>query len=414
MSAIEYRKFICRACGLVYDEAVGDEDGGLAAGTRFEDIPDDWACPLCGVGKADFEPYDDTEVIRRSAPSAPGRRAARTGRHAAGVLIIGGGTAAWAVAERVRELDAERPITLVSACSADRYEKPRLSVAFAQGVVPQGLCRESGQDAAQRLGVRLLAHTTAVGLNPKARRLRTTRGTLAFDHLVLAHGAEARRCPGLPDELTWRINDLSSYRRMREALARLGAPQRPATVLIVGAGLVGCELANDLALAGHPVTLLDAAERPLPMASSGQSAALLQAWSSLPLRFLGGVSVSDAQRRGAGGVVLNLRDGRHLEADVLISATGLQTPSRLALQAGLRCEDGIVVDPETLATGLPHVHALGDCVSIGGRPQRYIEPILRQSRIVAARICGTPSPVYAAAAPVVRVKTSSLPLTLRA
>ena len=55
MSTSEFRQFICRACGLVYDEALGDADSGLAPGTRFEDIPEDWACPLCGVTKADFE-----------------------------------------------------------------------------------------------------------------------------------------------------------------------------------------------------------------------------------------------------------------------------------------------------------------------------------------------------------------------
>lgn len=52
-----YQQYICRACGYVYNEAEGDPDGGLAPGTRLADIPDDWACPLCGVTKADFEPY---------------------------------------------------------------------------------------------------------------------------------------------------------------------------------------------------------------------------------------------------------------------------------------------------------------------------------------------------------------------
>ena len=60
MSTIKaWREYICNACGYVYYERDGDEDGGLAPGTRFEDIPDDWVCPLCGVGKEDFEPYKD-------------------------------------------------------------------------------------------------------------------------------------------------------------------------------------------------------------------------------------------------------------------------------------------------------------------------------------------------------------------
>jgi rubredoxin len=49
-------KYVCIACGYVYDEAVGDPDGGIAAGTQFADIPEDWVCPTCGVGKDMFEP----------------------------------------------------------------------------------------------------------------------------------------------------------------------------------------------------------------------------------------------------------------------------------------------------------------------------------------------------------------------
>ena len=50
-------KYICDICGYIYDPAVGDPDGGIAAGTAFEDIPEDWVCPVCGVGKDDFSLY---------------------------------------------------------------------------------------------------------------------------------------------------------------------------------------------------------------------------------------------------------------------------------------------------------------------------------------------------------------------
>ena len=49
-----WREYLCRACGLIYNEGEGDPDGGLAPGTRFDDIPDDWVCPICGVSKGDF------------------------------------------------------------------------------------------------------------------------------------------------------------------------------------------------------------------------------------------------------------------------------------------------------------------------------------------------------------------------
>jgi rubredoxin len=51
--------WICERCGMIYDPADGDPDSGIAPGTAFDDIPDDWVCPICGVGKADFVPYED-------------------------------------------------------------------------------------------------------------------------------------------------------------------------------------------------------------------------------------------------------------------------------------------------------------------------------------------------------------------
>lgn len=51
------RRYICIVCGLVYDEALGDPDSGFAPGTLWEDIPETWLCPVCGVGKPDFEPF---------------------------------------------------------------------------------------------------------------------------------------------------------------------------------------------------------------------------------------------------------------------------------------------------------------------------------------------------------------------
>lgn len=48
-------KYVCTVCGYIYDEAEGDPDNGVAPGTKFDDIPDEWVCPLCGVPKSDFE-----------------------------------------------------------------------------------------------------------------------------------------------------------------------------------------------------------------------------------------------------------------------------------------------------------------------------------------------------------------------
>lgn len=52
------KKYVCNVCGFVYDPTVGDPDSGIPAGTAFEDLPDDWTCPVCGVSKEDFSPEE--------------------------------------------------------------------------------------------------------------------------------------------------------------------------------------------------------------------------------------------------------------------------------------------------------------------------------------------------------------------
>ena len=315
------------------------------------------------------------------------------------------------MAQALREHDAQLPITIVTACPGNVYDKPLLSVALAKGIAPASLVRESSEQAAARLGVKLLARTQAISVSVSARALRTTRGTLRYRHLVLAHGADPIDLPNLPAALCWRINHLDAYLKFRDQLGEPGA-QPAQRVLIAGAGLVGCELANDLALAGHPVTLLDLCARPLSsLLTEAQSNELLTAWRDLPLTFVGGVDITGVGANGSTRTV-SAQDGRQFEAEHVIAAIGLRTPSRLAQSAGLSWNDGIAVDPVTLHTNVATIHALGDCISIGGEALRFIEPIARQARQIAATIRGEASPPYVRTAPPVRVKTSSKGFTV--
>ena len=397
--------YICKACGLIYDESKGDEDSGLAAGTRFADIPDDWACPLCGVTKSDFELYVD-EPVRQARSSAS--KAPRANRNP-GTVIVGAGRAGWQMAQALRAGDSAMPITLVTACNGDVYDKPLLSVAMARGIPVDKLPRETGVEAAQRLNVKLLAHTQAVRVTASSQQLRTSRGTLRYEHLVLAHGAEARSLPQFPTALCWRINHLRVYAQFRAALG-----QTPQRVAVVGAGLVGCELANDFALAGHSVILLDVADRPLAATlNSEQSQQLMDAWKLLPLRFVGGVQVKQV----ALSVIpiekqMATECGQIFAVDHIVVAAGLQTPNALALSAGLAWNNGIDVHAETLATSVAGIHALGDCIAINGQVSRYIEPIGRQAKTVAASILGHGHTPYKPTRVPLRIKTSSLPFTV--
>lgn len=408
-SSLPWDVFICKACGLLYDEGKGDEDSGLAPGTRFADIPDDWACPLCGVTKADFEPYVMAAIARttRRSAASTGRRAAL--RHEPGAVIVGGGRAGWQMAQALRERDPLMSITIVTSCAGDVYDKPLLSVALARGITPEKLPREAGRDAALRLNVKLLAYTHAIRVSPTSCTLRTSRGVLPYRHLVLAHGAEARQVPHMNPALCWHINHLHAYTRFRQALG--GCAQR---IAVVGAGLIGSELANDLALAGHQITLLDIAERPLSATvSEAQSQQLLDAWKSLSLAFVGGVQVSEVSALPPSHEKLLVTQcGKSFAVDHIVVAAGLTTPNRLALSAGLSWNNGVDVQPETLFTNVQGIHALGDCISIAGQLSRYIEPIGRQAQTVAATIVGAPPVFYRQLRVPLRIKTSSMPFTI--
>ena len=411
-ASLAWALYICRARGLIYDESKGDEDSGLAPGTRFADIPDDWACPLCGVTKNDFEPYVAVVVEKNARRVTPGGSRRTGSRHDAGTVIVGAGRAGWQMAEALRARDGDMRITLVTSCNGDVYDKPLLSVAMARGIALEKLPRETGHAAAARLGVKLLAHTQAVRITPSIRQLRTSRGTLRYQHLVLAHGAEARALPQFPASLCWRINHLQAYAKFRSALD--STPQR---IAVVGAGLIGSELANDLALAGHHITLLDVAARPLAAClSEAQSAQLLEAWGNLAIDFVGGVQVSRVEPRvtdaARSGKQITTACGRVFDVDHVVLAAGLQTPNRLARSAGLHWNNGIDVQAGTLATSVPGIHALGDCIAIGGQVSRYIEPIGRQAQTLAAGILGQATAAFEQTQVPLRVKTSSLPFTV--
>ncbi|WP_223564988.1 FAD-dependent oxidoreductase [Agrobacterium tumefaciens] len=394
-----WKEFLCRACGMIYNERDGDPDSGIAPGTRFEDIPEDWCCPICGVRKQDFEPY------LRGAVVAP-TRTAISHRSRRGVVIIGGGMAGWAVAEMVRALDEDIAITLITGCKGDLYSKPELAVAMSRGLSPEKLLRESATQAAERLGVRLLSDTFAVGISLGSRRLRTTQGTVEFDKLVLALGSKPILPPSFDPSLCWRINSLAAWSALHKRLC-----DGPKRLAVIGAGLVGCELAEDLVRAGHAVELISMTPQPLESLLPAPACARVKAGlQETGVTFTGATTVAGMTRLPGGQVALSLSDGAQRSFDHVISAVGLNTDARMIKAAGIAFDSGIVVDPSTLQTSESNVFALGDCISIGGMTCRYVEPIVRQAGVIAANVTGKVASAYEHRPPVIRLKTKSVPV----
>lgn len=394
-----WKEFLCRACGLIYNERDGDPDSGILPGTRFEDIPEDWSCPICGVRKRDFEPY-----VRASASDRPVAAVARRVR--GGVVILGAGIAGWSAAEAIRAADPQIGITIITSCRGNLYNKPELAVALQRGISPDRMVRETGREAAARLNVHLLSETVAVGISAKTRRVRTTRGSIHFDSLVLALGAKPIIPPSFDPRLCWRINTLEAWTSLHSQLQN-GSKR----IAIIGAGMVGCELAEDFSRAGHVVSLISMTPEPLEGLMPVQvGEKVRRGLEGLGVTVIGGETAREMSRLSSGEISVTLSGGRHAVFDHIVSAVGLATQSRMIRAAGIDFDGGIVVDASTLQTNAEGVFALGDCISIGGTACRFIEPIGHQAATIAAQVTGGVPTQYQHRPPVIRLKTRSAPV----
>jgi rubredoxin---NAD+ reductase len=194
-----------------------------------------------------------------------------------------------------------------------------------------------------------------------------------------------------------------------------------AKIVIMGAGLIGCEFANDLVNAGYKVSVIDPANRPLgallPEAASEQ---LRQALQDLGVQWHFGTTVSSvnkavnhAEKEAESALLVTLANGQTLPADLVLSAIGLRADTRLALAAGLSCERGIQVDA-ALQTSAPNVYALGDSAqyaSSGNTTLPYVMPIMNAARALAQTLNGQKTDVVFPIMPVA-VKTPALPLMI--
>ena len=345
------------------------------------------------------------------------------------LIIVGAGLAGWTTAREFRKLDTTMPVFLVTADSGDFYAKPSLSNAFAQGRLPAQLVSTPAAKMAETLNVTLLAHTRVEAIDTAAQTLsvRNAGGlqTLAYRDLVLATGAQPIRVPVQGDaaDAVMSINSLDDFAafhaRLQADAESPGAPLRE--VLIMGAGLIGCEFANDLAQAGMRVRVVDPGPRPLAaLLPPEASAALQSALEALGVQFDFDCTVR-AVDQAAGQLQVTLTTGESVPADAVLSAIGLRADTALAQAAGLLVDRAIVVNT-FLQTSAAHIYALGDCaqyasapslLSMHGSTLPYVMPIMSAARALAATLAGTPTALAFALMPV-SVKTPALPLVVAA
>ena len=330
------------------------------------------------------------------------------------LVIVGAGLAGWTVAREFRKLDTTRAIVMVTLDSGDFYAKPTLSNAYAQKRTPDQLVTTAAAKMAETLKVELHVHTQALAIDTQAQTLTIQKGaakqTLAYGQLVLATGANPIRVPveGDAADQVRSVNHLGDFAQFHAAL---GAAEK--TVLVLGAGLIGCEFANDLVLGGYTVHVVDPAATPLSALMPSQAGAQLRdALQELGVVWHFGTTLQSLSHR-EGRMHARFANGEQVIADVVLSAIGLRADTSLAQHAGIACDRGIVVS-QTLQTSAPHVYALGDCAQYASAQSRtlpYVMPIMNAARALACTLHGTDTPLVFPVMPV-SVKTPALPIVL--
>jgi len=322
------------------------------------------------------------------------------------VVIIGTGLAGYNLAREFRKLDPQTPLLLITADDGRSYSKPLLSTGFAANKDADSLGMATAGAMAEQLNAEIRTHTRVTRLDPTHRRVWIGNEPVPYRDLVLAWGAQTIRVPveGDAADAVYPINDLHDYGRFRAAAA---GKRR---VLILGAGLIGCEFANDLLQGGHEVDLVAPSEQVMPGLLPLQAAeAVKRGLEGIGARFHLGATLERLQR-STDGLQATLSDGSQRACDLVVSAVGLRPRTELAAEAGLEVKRGIVVD-RLLKTSAEHVYALGDCAEVEGLSLLYVMPLMAGARALAKTLFGNPTFVSYGPMPVT-VKTPACPVVV--
>ncbi|ROV62175.1 NADH:flavorubredoxin reductase NorW [Vibrio ponticus] len=322
------------------------------------------------------------------------------------IVIIGSGFAAYQLVKSVRRLDASSPIQVFTADDGAEYNKPDLSHVFSKQQTARDLVVKTAQEFAQQHNIELFSHSLVERVDTQTQQIVVNGCTYPYAKLVFATGAQAFVPPMLGDAVqeVFTLNSLQEYQAVE---ARLSDAKR---VLVIGGGLIGVELAMDLASSGKEVSIVEPNTRLL--------ANLLPEFVALPLehhliqqgiKLLLSSSVSEVNYAN-GSKVVTLSNGHTIATDAVICAAGLRANTTLAREAGIAINQGICVNSQ-LQTSVTNVYALGDCAEIEGKVLPYLQPIVLSANVLAKQLLGEEARLVLPPM-MVKVKTPSYPIQL--
>jgi 3-phenylpropionate/trans-cinnamate dioxygenase ferredoxin reductase subunit len=272
------------------------------------------------------------------------------------IIVVGASLAGAKAAETLRAEGFEGRVVLVGAEEERPYERPPLSKDYLRGEAGRDALyvHDPGFYAEQRIDLRL--GRTAVRLDPSAGEVVLDDGErLGYDRLLLTTGAEPRRpaIPGAGLDGVLYLRSVQDSDALRERLDRGGA------VVVIGAGWIGAEVAASARQRGLDVTVIEPLTVPLERVLGAEVGAIYRdIHADHGVRMLLGTGVEAIEGDTAAERV-RTGDGREIPCDFVVVGVGVEPRTRLAAEAGIATDHGILVDAN-LQTSAPGVYAAGD------------------------------------------------------
>jgi NADPH-dependent 2,4-dienoyl-CoA reductase/sulfur reductase-like enzyme len=289
------------------------------------------------------------------------------------IVVIGGGSAAvWAAIEAKRR-DSSALVTLATDEACEPYEKPPLSKAVLLGKSNPEDAPIAGPGGLAKHGVDVRLNTRCTAIDRPSRSIVTTNGNLSYDALVIATGSVMRELPLLPMGMPG-VHYLRTEAHARAIKADLSVCNRLA---VIGAGLIGLEVAASAAELGIEVVVFELAPRIMARACDAETGSFILAeHRARGVQFKMPTAVTGVSSRPDGSLVLQTTDGDTHACDLVLVGAGVTPDDTLAAAAGLVVQDGIVVDSQC-RTSDPRIFAAGDVTRfeagyVTARPQAMI------------------------------------------
>lgn len=387
------KKWRCTVCGQVFEGDTPPDPCPVcnAPAAAFEEVVaaggDKWLCTVCGLVFDGKTPPASCPVC--GAPASAFERAAAQETGFAKdtddvFLIVGGGMAGLEAAKAIRKRNATATITILSAEKHLPYNRPALSDVVADGLSLENLfLEEAGYYEVNQIEVMLGVRVVAGDADAKTLTLDDGR-VLHYTKLLLATGAN----PFNPVRRAEDSVPVVSLRLYEDA--DLLAQTRPGTqIVLVGGGILGLEAADALREHACKVTVVELAERILPLQTDLEVSRMLrERLEKLGITLITGLSVVSAGKDS-----VTLSDGNVLPADIVLASLGVRSELTLATAMGLDIDRGVIVD-EFMHTSAPDVFAAGDCAQFGGRVQAMAGAASAMGAVAGAAMAGDEEAPY--------------------